>query len=152
MNSSRAEQNPPLPAVRVEDDTQVRLSSAEFVLVEFDGPVFDTARMHPVDGKKDRVRLPRSGTYVLTGEVEWEPNGDGYRTVQIVLLDRGDNYPSLGKSLVEPRASTVQPTVQQVVTIARLDEGAVVGLIAGHGSGGHLELVRATLAAAFISP
>jgi hypothetical protein len=152
MNSSRAGQDPPLPAVRVEDDTQVRLSSAEFVLVEFDDPVFDTARMHPVDGKKDRIRLPLSGTYVLTGEVEWEPSGDGYRTVQIVLLDRGDNYPSLGGSLVEPRASTVQPTVQQVVAIARLDEGAIIGLIAGQGSGGHLELVRATLAAAFISP
>ncbi|GAA3695777.1 hypothetical protein GCM10022204_09520 [Microlunatus aurantiacus] len=152
MNSPRVEQASPLPAVRVEDDTQVRLSSAEFVLVEFDDPVFDTARMHPVNGKKDRIRLPVSGTYVLTGEVEWEPNGDGYRTVQIVVLDRGDNYPSLGKSLVEPRASTVQPTVQQVVAIARLDEGAIIGLIAGQGSGGDLELVRATLAAAFISP
>ena len=152
MNSPRVEPASPLPAVRVEDDTQVRLSSAEFVLVEFDDPVFDTARMHPVNGKKDRIRLPVSGTYVLTGEVEWEPNGDGYRTVQIVVLDRGDNYPSLGKSLVEPRASTVQPTVQQVVAIARLDEGAIIGLIAGQGSGGDLELVRATLAAAFISP
>lgn len=138
--------------MRVEDDTQVRLDSAEFVLIEFDDPVFDTARMHPVDGKKDRIRMPVSGTYVLTGEVEWEPNGDGYRTIQIVVLDRGDNYPNLGKSLIEPRSSTIQPTVQQVVAIARLEQGTVVGLVAGQGSGQRLEMVRATLAAAFVSP
>jgi hypothetical protein len=141
-----------LPAVRVEDDTQVQVNSAEFILIEFDDPVFDTARMHPVDGMKDRIRMPVAGTYILTGEVEWEPNGEGYRSVQIVLLDRRDNYPVLGKTSVEPRDSTIQPTVQQVVAIARLEEGAIVALLAGQGSGVRLEMVRATLAAALISP
>lgn len=78
--------------------------------------------------------MPVSGTYVLTGEVEWEPSGDGYRTLQIVLSDRGHNYPNLAKSVVEPRA-TIQATVQQVAAIARLEEGTLVGLVAGQGSG-----------------
>lgn len=151
-NSDSAAQRSVLPAVRVEDDTQVQLNSAEFVLIEFDDPVFDTAKMHPVDGKKDRIRMPVTGTYVLTGEVEWEPNGNGYRTVQVVLLNRQDKYPALGTSSVEPRASALQATVQQVVAIVRLEEGATVGLLAGQGSGGRLDMVRAVLAAALVSP
>ena len=75
----------------------------------------------------------------------------GHRSVQIVLLDRRDNYPGLGKTSVEPRDSTIQPTVQQMVAIARLEEGAIVALLAGQGSGVRLEIVRATLAAALIS-
>ena len=141
---------PTLPAVRVEDDTQVQVESAGFVLLELDDPVFDTAQMHPGDGKEDRIRLPRTGTYVLNGEVEWEPNRDGYRTLELVLLNQGGG--AVGKSLVEPRDSAIQATVQQVTAIVRLSEGATIGLVAGQGSGGPLEVVHATLSAAFLSP
>jgi hypothetical protein len=138
------------PAVRVEDDTQVRVGSASFVILELDDLVFNTADMHPGNGKEDRIRLPRTGTYVLSGEVEWEPNGDGYRTLELLLLNQGGG--AVGKSLVQPRQSTVQPTVQQVTAIVRQEEGATIGLAAGQGSGGPLEVVHATLSAAFIGP
>ena len=90
---------------------------------------------------------------MLTGEVEWKPNGDGYRTVQIVLLDRGVNHPSLGKSLVEPLSRRCNRPCSRVVAIVRLDEGAIIGLIAGQGRAGDAwSWCSATLAAAFISP
>jgi hypothetical protein len=137
-----------LPAVRVEDDTQVELDSAGFALLDLDDEVFDTAKMHPAGGKDDRIRVPRSGTYVLNGEVEWEPNGSGYRKLDLYQLNGGLKV--LGSSLVQPRDSTVQSTVQQVTTLVRMREGDTIGLAAGQGSGERLELVRATLSAAFL--
>ena len=138
------------PAVRVEDDTQVELASATGVLMDLDDEVFDTAAMHPGNGRDDRIRVPRSGTYVLSGEVEWAPNDNGYRTLDLIRLDTG--IEALGRSLVEPRHSTIQPTIQQVTAIVRLPEGATIGLRAGQASGVDLELVRGTLSAAFVSP
>jgi hypothetical protein len=140
-----------MPAVRVEDDTQVELDSATAVLMDLDDEVFDTAEMHPGNGRDDRIRVPRTGTYVLTGEVAWQPNADGYRTLDLVQL--GSSLPvALGKSLVEPRHSTIQSTIQQVTAVARLSAGDTIGLQAGQASGVPLEIVRGTLAAAFISP
>src|SRR3954453_17987125 len=136
-----------LPAVRVEDDTQVRIEPATFGLLELDDLVFDTADMHPGNGKEDRIRLPPDGTYVLSAEVEWEPHGDGYRTIELVLLNHGGG--ALARSLVEPRESTVQATIQQVTAIVRQSEGATIGLVAGQGSGVALAVVHATLSAAF---
>jgi hypothetical protein len=138
------------PAVRVEDDTQVELGSAHAVLMDLDDEVFDTAAMHPGNGKADRVRVPRTGTYVLNGEVEWEPNETGYRTLDLIQLNTG--IKALGSSLVEPRHSTIQPTIQQVAAIVRLAEGDTIGLRAGQASGVDLELVRGTLSAAFVGP
>jgi len=139
------------PAVRVEDDTQVELGSATAVLMDLDDEVFDTAAMHPASGNDKHFRVPRTGTYVLSGEVEWAPNDTGYRTLDILRLDAG--LPTaLGSSLVEPRHSTIQPTIQQVTAIVRLPEGATFGLRAGQASGVDLELVRGTLSAAFVSP
>jgi len=139
-----------LPAVRVDDDTQVELESGTAVVMDLDDEVFDTAQMHPGNGREDRIRVARTGTYVLSGEVQWEPNQDGYRTLDLLELDHG--IEALGSSLVEPRHSTVQSTVQQVTAIARLDEGATVGLKAGQASGVDLEIVRGTLSAAFVGP
>jgi hypothetical protein len=138
------------PAIRVEDDTQVGVGSAGAVFVEFDQEIFDTAEMHPVNGNDNRIRLPRTGTYVISGEVEWEPNADGYRTLNLIHVNNG--LAPVGTSLVQPRDSTIQPTVQQVSAIVRVDAGAVIALLAGQGSGVELDLVRATLSAAFVSP
>jgi hypothetical protein len=137
------------PAVRVEDDTQVELESATSVLMDLDDEVFDTAEMHPGNGSDDRIRVPRTGTYVLSGEVEWQPNDSGYRTLELLQLNMGGPL-ALGRSLVEPRHSTIQPTIQQVTAIVRLDAGATAGLMAGQASGIDLELVRGTLSAAFV--
>jgi hypothetical protein len=137
-------------AVRVEDDTQVELGSATAVLMDLDDEVFDTAAMHPSNGNDKHFRVPRTGTYVLSGEVEWAPNDSGYRTLDLVRLDSG--IKALGSSLVEPRHSTIQPTIQQVTAIVRLPEGATFGLRAGQASGVDLELVRGTLSAAFVGP
>jgi hypothetical protein len=57
---------------------------------------------------------------------------------------------ALGSSLVEPRHSPIQPTMQQVTAIVRLAEGDTIGLRAGQASGVDLELVRGTLSAAFV--
>jgi hypothetical protein len=138
------------PAVRVEDDTQVELESATAVLMDLDDEVFDTAAMHPGNGNDKHVRVPRAGTYVLSGEVEWAPNDNGYRTLDLLRLDTG--IEALGSSLVEPRHSTLQPTIQQVTAIVRLPEGATIGLRAGQASGVDLEVVRGTLSAAFVGP
>jgi hypothetical protein len=138
------------PAVRVEDDTQVELGSATAVLMDLDDEVFDTAAMHPGNGRDDRIRIARTGTYVLSGEVEWEPNDTGYRTLDLIQLNTG--IKALGSSLVEPRHSPIQPTIQQVTAIVRLAEGDTIGLRAGQASGVDLELVRGTLSAAFVSP
>jgi hypothetical protein len=139
-----------LPAVRVDDDTQVELASATSVLMDLDDEVFDTAEMHPGNGKEDRIRVPRTGTYILSGEVQWEPNENGYRTLDVLQLNHG--IKALGSSLVEPRHSTIQSTVQQVTAIARLEEGTTVALKAGQASGVDLEIVRGTLSAAFAGP
>jgi hypothetical protein len=145
---------PTLPAVRVDDDTQVELATANFTLLDLDDEVFDTAAMHPGNGHDDRIRVPRTGTYVLNGEVEWEPNGTGYRKLELVQLNVPGPLPfeAVGSSLVQPRDSTVQPTIQQVTAIVRLSEGDTIGLLAGQASGDDLELVRGTLSAAFVSP
>ena len=140
-----------LPAVRVDDDTQVELESAHAVLMSLDDEVFDTAEMHPGNGRDDRVRIPRTGTYVLTGEVEWRPNASGYRTLDLLQLN-GVRSVALGSSLVEPRHSTIQGTIQQVTAIARLSEGDMIGLRAGQASGADLDIVRGTLSAAFVGP
>jgi hypothetical protein len=140
-----------LPAVRVDDDTQVELGTATSVLLELDDEAFDTAEMHPGGGRDDRIRIPRTGTYVLTGEVQWEPNESGYRTLDLLEVG-GGRIEGLGSSLVEPRHSTIQSTVQQVSAIARLDEGAKVALKAGQASGEDLEVIRGTLSAAFVGP
>ena len=139
-----------LPAVRVDDDTQVELGTATSVLMELDDEAFDTAEMHPGNGREDRISIPRTGTYLLTGEVQWEPNESGYRTLD--LLELGHGIRALGSSHVEPRHSTIQSTIQQVTAIARLDEGATVALKAGQASGVDLEIVRGTLSAAFVGP
>jgi hypothetical protein len=139
-----------LPAVRIEDDTTVPLASAASAPLDLDDEIFDTADMHPGNGNDDRIRAPRAGIYVLSGEVEWEPNGSGYRTLELIQLNQG--IKALGSSLVQPRDSTLQATVQQVTTIAHLSEGATVGLVPLQGSGNTLELRRATLSAAFVGP
>jgi hypothetical protein len=138
----------------VDDDTQVELASANFTLLDLDDEVFDTAAMHPGNGRDDRIRVPRTGTYVLNGEVEWQPNGTGYRKLELVQLNIPGPLPfeAVGSSLVQPRDSTVQSTVQQVAAIVRLSEGDTIGLLAGQGSGDELELIRGTLSAAFVSP
>jgi hypothetical protein len=138
------------PAVRVEDDTQVELASPTAVLLDLDDEVFDTAEMHPGNGNDDRIRVPRTGTYVLSGEVQWAPNDTGYRTLDLIQLNGG--IQALGSSLVEPRHSAIQSTIQQVTAIVRLTEGATIGLRAGQASGVDLEVVRGTLSAAFVSP
>jgi hypothetical protein len=139
-----------LPAVRVDDDTQVELGTATSVLMDLDDEAFDTAGMHPGNGREDRIRIPRTGIYVLTGEVQWEANASGYRTLDLVQLNHG--IKALGSSLVEPRHSTIQSTVQQVTAIARLEEGTTVALKAGQASGVDLEIIRGTLSAAFAGP
>jgi hypothetical protein len=139
-----------LPAVRVEDDTQVEFDSATAILMDLDDEVFDTAEMHPAGGHDDRVRIPRSGTYVLGGEVEWEPNDNGYRTLAIIQMNAG--FAELGETLVEPRHSPIQSTIQQVTAIVRLKEGDTIALRAGQASGVPLEVVRGTLSAAFVGP
>ena len=139
-----------LPAVRVDDDTQVELESATSVLMSLDDEVFDTAEMHPGNGRDDRFRVPRTGTYVVTGEVQWEASESGYRTLDLLQVNGGIR--ALGSSLVEPRHSTIQSTVQQVTAIDRLEEGAMIALKAGQASGDDLEIVRGSLSAAFVGP
>jgi hypothetical protein len=135
------------PAVRVDDDTQVELHTAVFALLSLDDEVFDTGEMHPGNGNDDRIRIPRTGTYVLHGEVEWEASGDGYRRVDLLQLN---NHPGvLGSTAVEPRDSSIQNTIQQTTAIVHLTEGTTIGLLAGQGSGDDLEVVRASLSAAF---
>jgi hypothetical protein len=136
------------PAVRVEDDTQVSMHTATSVLMDLDDEIFDTADMHPGGGRDDRIRVPRSGTYVLSGEVEWEPNDSGYRTLFLLQLNGGPV--ALGSSLVEPRHSAIQATIQQVTAIVRLTQGDTIGVMAGQASGVDLEVVRGTLSAAFV--
>lgn len=139
------------PAARVEDDTAVEVNTASFHLIALDDEVFDTAELHPGSGNDDRMRVPRAGTYVLSGEVEWEPsNGGGYRRLDLVKLNQGAGV--LGSTLVEPRDSPIQPTIQQATAIVRVDEGATIGLVAGQASGVPLDIRRATLSAAFVGP
>jgi hypothetical protein len=104
------------PAVRVEDDTQVELASATAVLMDLDDEVFDTAAMHPGNGNDKHVRVPRAGTYVLSGEVEWAPNDNGYRTLDLLRLDTG--IEALGSSLVEPRHSVNLELVRGTLSAA----------------------------------
>ena len=139
-----------LPAVRVDDDTQVELETATSVLMALDDEVFDTAEMHPGNGRDDRFRVPRTGTYIVTGEVQWEASESGYRTLDLLQVNGGIR--ALGSSLVEPRHSTIQSTVQQVTAIDRLEEGALIALKAGQASGDDLEIVRGSLSAAFVGP
>lgn len=138
-----------LPGVRVDDDTPVEVATAAFVQLSFDNEDFDTAEMHPGNGNKGRIRIPRAGTYVLTGEVQWEPNADGFRTIEIVHANGGPAV--LGESLVQPRDSTIQATVQQVTAIARLPAGASLALVAGQGSGVTIDVQQMTFSAAFVS-
>jgi len=136
------------PAVRVDDDTQVELDSASFALLSLDDEVFDAAGMHPGNGNDDRIRVSRTGTYVLNGEVEWEANGDGFRVLDLVQLN---NHPGVvGSTSVQPRDSSIQNTIQQATAIVHLAEGTTIGLTAGQGSGEKLHIVRASLSAAFI--
>ena len=136
------------PAVRVDDDTQVELDSASFALLSLDDEVFDAAGMHPGNGNDDRIRVSRTGTYVLNGEVEWEANGDGFRVLDLVQLN---NHPGVvGSTSVQTRDSSIQNTIQQATAIVHLTEGTTIGLTAGQGSGDKLHIVRASLSAAFI--
>lgn len=135
------------PAVRVDDDTQVELDSASFALLSLDDEVFDTGEMHPGNGNDDRIRVPRTGTYVLQGEVEWQADGDGYRALNIVQLNNHAGV--VGSTVVEPRDSAIQNTVQQTTAIVHLTEGTTIGLMAGQASGDTLQVVRASLSAAF---
>lgn len=135
------------PAVRVDDDTQVEVGTANFALLSLDDEVFDTGELHPGNGKDDRIRVPKTGTYVLHGEVEWEADDRGYRRVDLVQLN---NHPGVvGSTMVEPRNSAIQNTIQQTTAIVHLTEGTTIGLMAGQGSGDTLEVVRASLSAAF---
>src|SRR5690242_8905581 len=109
------------PAVRVDDDTQVELHTAVFALLSLDDEVFDTGEMHPGNGNDDRIRVPRTGTYVLNGEVEWEANGTGYRRLDLLQLN---NHPGVvGSTSVQPRDSPIQNTIQQTTAIVHLTEG-----------------------------
>ena len=85
---------------------------------------------------------------MLSGEVECQPNDNGHRTLDLVQLNAG--FKALGSSLVEPRHSTIQPTIQQVTAIVRPPEGVTIALRAGQASGVPLEVVRGTLSAAFV--
>lgn len=136
------------PSVRVDDDTQVELDSASFKLLSLDDEVFDAAEMHPGNGNDDRIRVSRTGTYVLNGEVEWEANGDGYRVLDLVQLNNHAGV--VGSTSVQPRDSAIQNTIQQATAIVHLTEGTTIGLTAGQGSGDKLHVVRASLSAAFV--
>ena len=56
----------------------------------------------------------------------------------------------LGSTSVQPRDSSIQSTIQQATAIVHLTEGTTIGLTAGQGSGDKLNIVRASLSAAFI--
>ena len=104
--------------------------------------------MHPGAGRDDRIDVERSGTYVLAGRGRVGAERWRVRALDLVRIARP--LPEvLGSSRVEPRDSAIQQTVQQVTAIVRLEAGEKVSLLAGQGSGGDLEMQRASLSAAF---
>ena len=138
----------PAPAarLRITGGTQTAENLVQ-TLVLFNATEFDTAGMFDA-GKPTALTARRGGTYLVTGEVEWDQqqNVQGARGAEIMLRD-GPVGHVLGTA---PRGGAF--AVQQVTAIVRMDDGEFVELAATQGSGDSAIISAATLALAWLGP
>lgn len=94
---------------------------------------FDQGNLWEPAGDATAFTVPRDGTYVVSATVEWQPNGNGYRRVD--LETNGGNIASaLGP------ANSPAYTTQNVSGIASLVAGQKVRVLATQGSGSSLQV------------
>jgi hypothetical protein len=117
-------------------------------IVTFRDAEFDTDKLFAPGGDNTALQATRAGTYLVTGEVEWDQNnsGTGYRGAEIML--RGGTAAHV---LSAPLPSGVF-TIQEVTTIVRMDTGERVQLAATQSSGNRVIITGATLSLAWLGP
>jgi hypothetical protein len=95
-----------------------------------------TETMHDNVNNNDRLVAPLTGTYMVTGTVEWSANQDGSRAVQIAD-DQGLSIAQVGGA-PNPLPDT---TEQHLGTIVRLVKGQTVRLRVFQRSGADLNIL-----------
>jgi hypothetical protein len=88
-----------------------------------------------LDNPGDALIVSRAGWYLLSGEILWSQNGNGYRFLGIDTSSHGDGAERVADSR---EAMTGIETIQSVTTMRRLSAGDVVWMEAIQTSGGEL--------------
>jgi hypothetical protein len=126
-----------VPAVRaiLTSFSQV-VGSTDSTFLNFTSEELDTAGMH--DNVTDNTRLvaPLTGTYVVTGTVDWSANPDGVRSVQIAD-DQGLAIAQTGG----PASPLPDTTEQHLGTIVHLVKGQTVRMRVFQRSGTDLNVL-----------
>jgi hypothetical protein len=110
-----------------------------------DHETFDTAGMHDTTASTSDVVIPTDGIYMFAATVEWDPNGFGFRRVQ-VRVDGAIVAEDAGPALAGGEMS------QNVSGIADLGAGAILTVAAAQGSGGNLDARLAPFSITFVGP
>jgi hypothetical protein len=119
-----------IPAVRAKNSAGYNNSGA-YTPLTFDGEYYDNSNMHSTTANTDRLTAPVTGVYQVTGQVEWDSCGVGYRQLEI---DRVSDAARLATTLMPVGAA--QFVYENVTTATKLTAGDSVQLVASQSSGG----------------
>jgi hypothetical protein len=119
--------------------------TASGTVLTADYEFFDPSGMHAGSGSD--LTAPKSGTYVVSAVVEWDPSGAGYRRASIVSVDSGAFATVAGPALPSPAY-----TSQSITGIEQLSAGQSVHVEVLQGSGGNLNVRLSRFQIVYVGP
>lgn len=129
-----------LPSARARSVNNPKVGHQSVQAVDLPIETFDTAALHDDAINSSRLTAPIGGTYVISGQVSFLPNGTGNRAASIVMGGISDLILDFALASQIAAASPVGETHLSVSTIARLGAGDFVELAASQSSGADLGL------------
>jgi hypothetical protein len=142
-----------LPAARVRFNGSRVIPAATFTDITWSSEEFDTAGAFEPQPFEDLACLtaPIAGTYVISGDVDWEDNASGYRVAEILRDGTGFTDKVLAR-VAGPALDPPAGTTQTVTAIERLAAGDCVTLTIAQGSSGPIDHRVAHFSFAWVGP
>jgi len=125
-----------VPSARVFNSANQSIADSSTVALAFNSERYDTDSMHDTVTNNTRLTCNTTGTYSITGSVQFAANGTGRRLVQIRL-----NGATVIGSASVPTASGTFNTDLFVTTDYQLSATDYVELVAFQNSGGALNVL-----------
>jgi hypothetical protein len=142
-----------LPAARVRFNGSQVVPAATFTDIFWSAEDFDTAGAFEPQPGEDLACLtaPIAGTYVISGDVDWENAPAGYRVAEILRDGSGFSNKPLAR-VADEEADLTTGMTQSVSAIERLAAGDCVTLTIAQGSGGPIDHLIAHFSFAWMGP
>lgn len=123
-----------IPTARVTRSGAQSIEDSVETFIEFDSERYDTAAMHDNNTNNTRLTAPVDGIYVVTAQISWPFDPDGYR--QLAVVKNGTT--TVGFAGAEP----IDGFGLQVTTQVQLEAGEFVGAQVFQDSGGFLSVTK----------